>query len=128
MAMLSTSTRSLQRTLLGQTTPKRAVVSNIVTGTGVDQFIRAVDNIFGSPLQRVVSFPVPFIGNVGMIDVINYLVHTGGFKLAQSGLVAVAGAKAIGGTLPILAGALPIPGLNQVANPNVVPSGPGAPL
>lgn len=128
MAMLQASTRNLQKTLLGQATPKRAIVSNIVTGTGVDQFIRAIDNIFGSPLQRVVSFPVPFIGNVGVIDVVNYLVHSGGFKISQTGIVAVAGAKAIGGTLPILAGSLPIPGLNQVANPNVVPSGPGAPM
>lgn len=128
MAMLANSTKSLQRTLLGNTSRSKAIVANIVTGTGADQVMRAADNIFGSPLQRVFSVQIPFLGNVGPIDVINYAVHAGGLKFSTTGIVAVAGAKFIGGTLPVLSGALAIPGLNTVANPNVTPSGPGAPL
>lgn len=107
---------------------KKKIIPNVVTGVGADQTMRAVDNIFGSPVQRVFSVQIPFLGNVGPIDLINYLIHSRGFKISQQGLTAVIGAKAVGGTLPALAGTLPIPGLGQVANPNVTPSGPGAPL
>ena len=125
MALAQGQSRKLGRTL-GITVTKK-IVPNIITGTGADQTMRAIDNIFGAPLQRVFSVAVPFLGNVGPIDVINYAVHAGGLKFSSSALTAVAGAKFIGGTLPALPG-IPIPGLNSVANPNVTPSGPGAPL
>jgi len=128
MTMLTGSVKSFQKTLLGNTSRPKAVITNIVTGTGSDQFMRALDNIFGSPLQRVFSVQIPFLGNVGPIDVINYAIHAGGLKFSTTGFVAVAGAKFVGGTLPVLSGSLAIPGLNRVANPNVTPSGPGAPL
>lgn len=128
MAMLQGTTNKLGKTLLGTTSRSKGIVTNIVTGTGADQFMRAVDNIFGAPLQRVFSVQVPFLGNVGPIDVINYAIHAGGLKFSTTGFVAVGGAKFVGGTLPVLAGSLSIPGLNRVANPNVTPSGPGAPL
>lgn len=109
-------------------TVKKQIIPNIVTGAGLGNTIRAVDNIFGSPLQRLFSVPLPFIGNTGVPDFINYLIHSGGFKLSQNGLIAVLGDKAISGTLPLLSNTLPIPGLAQVANPNVRPTGPGAPI
>jgi len=128
MAMLEKQSKSLGKTLLGQTTAKKAIVPNVVTGIGIDQFLRAVDNTFGAPIQRIFSLQVPIFGNVGPIDGINYLIHTGGkpTKNVVAGLTAVGGAKAVGGGLASLN--LPIPGVNQVANPNVTPSGPGAPL
>jgi len=129
MAQLESQARSLGKTLLGQTTPKKAVVSNIVTGTGVDVFLRRVDNIFGSPIQRLFGFNIPFLGNVGLIDFGNYVIHTGGkiTKNVMPGFIAVAGAKAIEGTLPLLSGTLAIPGITT--NPQSPgPIGPGAPL
>lgn len=107
---------------------KKQIIPNILTGTGFDQLARATDNIFGSPVQRLFSIQLPVIGNTGLIDFLNYVIHAGGVKFDAMGLVAVAGAKFVGGTLPVLAGSLSIPGLNKVANPNVVASGPGAPF
>ena len=128
MAMLERQAKSLGKTLIGQTTAKKAIVPNIVTGVGIDQTLRAADNTFGAPLQRIFSVQLPIVGNVGPIDVINYMIHTGGklTKNVVAGLTAVGGAKAISGGLGSLN--LPIPGVQSVANPNVVPSGPGAPL
>ena len=129
MAQLESQARAFGKTLLGQTSPKKAVIANIVTGTGVDVFLRRVDNIFGSPIQKLFGFNVPFLGNVGLIDFANYVIHTGGkvTKNVMPGLVAVGGAKAIEGTLPLLSGTLAIPGLSSsTSNPG--PSAAGAPL
>lgn len=127
MAMLEKPSRSLAKTLLGQTSPKKAIVANIVTGVGVDQSVRALDNTFGAPLQRLLSVPVPVLGNVGPIEIINYFIHTGGkpTKNVIAGLSAVFGSQVVKGTAALN---FPIPGLGNVANPNVTPSGPGAPL
>ena len=129
-AMVTSISKPLGKTLLGQTSAKKGIVVNMVTGTGVGNTLRAVDNIVGSPLQRIFSLPLPVIGTVGPLDLINYVIHTGGRLTGNvtSGLSAVVGDKVISGGLGSLAGSLPIPGVSQVANPNVTPSGPGAPL
>jgi len=69
--------------------------TNIITGTGFDAVGKAVDGIFGSPIQRIFSFNLPIIGPVGVIDILNYLVHSRGKLVSQNGLIAVIGAKVV---------------------------------
>jgi len=127
MAILQKPLQSVSKTLLGEAGgKKRGIVPTIVLGTGADQTMRALDNVLGSPLQRIFGFNLPFLGNVGVIDLINYLIFAGGFKISTQGLMAVAGAKAVGGVLPVLSGVLNIPGIGQAAQAGI-PSGPGAP-
>lgn len=82
----------------------RGIIQNSVTGIGFDQFSRTVDNMFGSPVQRIISIPVPFLGNVGPIDVANYFVHANGLRLSKNGLIAVLSAKIVQGVLPSIGG------------------------
>ena len=70
------------------------------TGVGFDQGMKAVDNILGSPLQKSLSFNLPIIGSVGLIDVINYMTHAGGLKISKKGFAAIGGAKFVAGVLP----------------------------
>ena len=51
----------------------KGIIQNVVTGIGADQTMRLVDNVFGSPVQKIFSFNLPIIGNVGTIDLLNYI-------------------------------------------------------
>ena len=72
----------------------KGIIQNSVTGIGFNTVALVVDGIFGSPVSRIFSFNLPFIGPVGPIDVLNYVVHAGGLKMSKKGLVAVLAAKA----------------------------------
>jgi len=88
---------------------KKGIIPTVASGVGVDMTIRALDRLVGSPLQRFAGFNVPFIGNVGIIDALNFLIFSAGGKNMKGGIVAVAGAKFVGGTLPALGG-IQLPG------------------
>jgi len=89
------------------------IVQNAITGIGFDQLARAVDSVVGSPVQGIFSFNLPFIGGVGIIDVINYLLHSGGKIISKNGIVAVGAAKFVTGTLPAIGG-IAIPSIGNV--------------
>jgi len=128
MAAFQKTSMKFRRTLLGDSSPKKAIVVNVVTGTGVDTTLRAVDNVFGSPLQRIFAIQVPVVGNVGPIQVANYLIHAGGLKASLSGLIAVLGATLVRGGIGSISNVLAIPGIGAIANPSATPGGPGAPI
>ena len=89
------------------------LVANAVTGIGFDQLARAVDGVVGSPVQGIFSFNVPIIGPVGIIDLINYLVHSQGKIVSKKGLIAVGAAKFVTGALPAIGG-ISIPSIGNV--------------
>ena len=72
----------------------KGIIQTSVTGIGFNTVAAVVDGIFGSPVQRIFSFNLPFIGPVGPLDVLNYVIHAGGLKLSKKGLIAVLAAKA----------------------------------
>ena len=58
---------------LGEKTPKkRGILPTVASGVGVDVTMRAIDRIVGSPLQKFAGFNIPFLGNVGVIDGLNF--------------------------------------------------------
>jgi hypothetical protein len=77
----------------------KGIVQNFVTGVGADTTMRLLDNIVGSPVQRIFSFNLPIIGSIGPIDLLNYVAHAGGFKVSRKGLIAVGAAKIASGAL-----------------------------
>jgi len=89
------------------------IVQNAVTGIGFDQLARAVDSVVGSPVQGIFNFNLPFIGGVGIIDVVNYFLHSGGKIISKNGFVAVGAAKFVTGTLPAIGG-IAIPSIGNV--------------
>ena len=117
---------SLQRTTSKIIPSSKGIIQNAVTGVGADLTMRTVDNVFGSPVQRIASVNIPFIGPVGAIDFINYVGHAGGFKLSKKGLIAVISAKMVTGTLTAL-GPIKLPGSGIVSTgPVTAGSGPTA--
>ncbi len=100
MASLSLITKQTSKLI----PTSKGILQNVVTGVGTDKTLRALDNVVGSPLQRITSFNLPFIGNFGVIDFINYIGHSGGLKISRKGLIAVLSAKAIDGVLPSIGG------------------------
>ena len=87
--------------LVGEKTPKkRGILPGIAGGAGVDVTLKAIDNLVGSPLQRFAGFNVPFLGNVGIIDAMNFLIFSGGGRNIKGGVIAVGGAKLVTGALP----------------------------
>lgn len=97
-------------------------------GVGIDMTIRAFDRLIGSPLQKFAGFNVPFVGNVGVIDAVTFLITSAGGKNIRQGAVAVAGAKFVGGTLPSLGG-IQLPGSVTAGVGSPVASGiAGAPV
>ena len=77
----------------------KGIIQNVITGIGADTTMRLMDNIVGSPVQRIFSFNLPILGNIGPIDFLNYIAHSGGFKISRKGLIAVAAAKVASGAL-----------------------------
>lgn len=78
----------------------KGVLGTAASGIGTDVLMRTIDNIVGSPVQRIFSFNLPLLGTIGPIDVLNYSVHAGGFKINKTGFLAVIAAKIAGGVLP----------------------------
>tara|TARA_R110000851_G_scaffold274074_1_gene426718 strand:- start:8493 stop:8858 length:366 start_codon:yes stop_codon:yes gene_type:complete len=78
----------------------RTIVQASFTGIGFDQGMKAVDNLIGSPLQKTLSFNLPILGPVGLIDIINYMTHAGGLKVSKKGIAAVGASKFVAGVLP----------------------------
>lgn len=124
MAMLA----SIQRPLKKVVPASRGVAQNALTGVGFDKLGKAVDSVVGSPVQRIISFPVPFLGTVTLIDVMNYLVHANGLRLSKNGFIAVAAARFVDGTLPAI-GSISLPGSVNAGQGSSVAAGvPGAPI
>ncbi len=114
---------------LGEKTPKkRGILPTVASGVGVDVTMRAIDRIVGSPLQKFAGFNVPFLGNVGVIDALNFLIFSAGGRNVKGGVIAVAGAKFVGGALPAL-GSIQLPGSVSAGTTASVASGvAGAPV
>jgi len=115
--------------LLGERTiKKRGIIPTMVGGIGVDMTLRAFDRLLGSPMQKFAGINVPFIGNVGIIDVVTFLIFSAGGKNMKGGIVSVAGAKFVGGTLPSI-GSIQLPGSITAGTGSSVASGTaGAPV
>jgi len=93
MQILEGTTSKARQLLIGQRQPtKKGILPTAVSGVGTDVTLRFLDGLIGSPMQRFITFPVPFIGGVGIIDAINFLVN-GGPRNFRGGLTAVIGAK-----------------------------------
>ena len=109
----------------------KGIIQNFVTGVGADQTMRLLDNIVGSPVQKIFSINLPIIGNVGPIDFLNYIAHAGGFKISKKGLIAVGAAKMASGALTNL-GPIRLPGVTQAqstpSQPSAVGSSGGLPI
>ena len=79
---------------------KRGVIPTAIMGVGVEAGLIAIDNIVGGPIQRLFSVNAPFVGRIGPIDAIVFIIMSNGFKNLRSGATAVLGAKIIlGGAL-----------------------------
>lgn len=103
----------------------KGVLATSASGIGTDMLMRTIDNLVGSPVQKIFSFNLPVIGTVGPIDVLNYSVHAGGFKLSKNGLIAVLAAKIAGGALTNL-GPIRLPQTSTNAAGGSNPSGQGS--
>lgn len=77
----------------------KGVLGTAASGIGTDVLMRTVDNVVGSPVQRIFSFNLPVVGTVGLIDAINYVLHAGGFKISKNGIIALLAAKITSGAL-----------------------------
>jgi len=82
----------------------KGVIQNSVTGIGADSLMKTLDNVVGSPLQKIFSINLPILGSVGVIDIINYFGHANGLKLSRKGFTAVIAAKVASGVLPSIGG------------------------
>lgn len=103
----------------------KGVIQNFVTGVGADQTMRLIDNVFGSPVQKIFSVNLPLIGNVGPIDFLNYVAHAGGFKVSKKGLIAVGAAKVSAGVLPSI-GPIRLPSVTTAQSTPTQPSAVGS--
>ena len=74
----------------------KTIIQAGFTGVGFEQGMKAIDNL----MQRSLSFQIPILGSVGLIDVFNYMVHSGGFKISKKGIAAVGASKFVSGVLP----------------------------
>ena len=99
------------------------VLATSASGIGTDMLMRTIDNVVGSPVQRIASFGLPVVGTVGPIDVLNYIVHAGGLKLSKNGLIAVLAAKITAGVLPSI-GPIRLPQTTVNASGGSQPAGP----
>ena len=102
----------------------KGIIQNVVTGIGADQTMRLIDNVVGSPVQKIFSFNLPIIGNVGPIDFLNYVAHAGGFKISKKGFIAVGASKLVAGTLSNI-GPIRLPNVVSQASTNSTPSASG---
>lgn len=103
----------------------KGIIQNFVTGVGADQTMRLIDNVIGSPVQKIFSVNLPLIGNVGPIDFLNYIAHAGGFKISKKGLIAVGAAKIAAGVLPNI-GPIRLPSVTTAQSTPTQPSAVGS--
>ena len=91
----------VSQVLLGEReVKKRGIIPTAIMGVGLEAGLRAADNIIGGPIQRLFSVNAPFVGTIGPLDAIVFLVMSNGFKNLRGGATAVIGAKVIlGGAL-----------------------------
>jgi len=87
----------------------KGIIGMAASGAGTDAIMRTIDGLVGSPVQRIFSFSIPVLGTIGPIDALNYLVHAGGLKISKNGLIAVAAAKVVSGSLSAI-GPISLPG------------------
>ena len=106
---LSKPIEKVSTIFLGQRTPtKKGIIPTAVSGTGAEIAMKSVDNIFGGPVQNILSINLPIVGTVGPIDALNFMIH-GGFRNIKGGLTAVIGSKVLVGGLRSL-GPISLPG------------------
>ena len=99
MAMTST----IQKTVTKFSTKSTGILGQAASGIGTNRLMRFTDNVLiGGRTQSVFAIPIPFIGQADLIDLFNYIVHAGGFKLSKKGFVAVVSAKVEQGVLPLI--------------------------
>ena len=114
--MLEKSFSKAGQLFLGESTPrKKGLIPTAVSGTGAEVAMKSVDNIFGSPVQRIFSLNLPIVGPVGPIDFINFMIH-GGFRNIRGGITAVVGSKVLVGGLRSL-GPITLPGGTPTGSP-----------
>ncbi len=106
---------SVQKFATRFSTKGKGILATSASGMGTDMLMRTIDNIVGSPVQSIFSFNIPVLGTIGPIDLLNYTVHAGGFKVSKNGLIAVASAKIGGGLLPQI-GPVKLPQANNAAS------------
>ena len=87
----------------------RSTLGVAAGGIGSDLLMRAIDGVFGSPVQKIFSFNIPVLGTIGPIDILNYMIYAGGLKVSKRGLIAVGAAKLVGGALTNI-GPIALPG------------------
>jgi len=106
----------------------RSTLGVAAGGIGSATLMRVVDNLFGSPIQKSLSFNLPVVGKVGLIDVFNYLIYAGGLKPSKRGLIAVGADKVAAGGLPSI-GPINLPFSRNLSQQASVQAGAaGAPL
>ena len=124
MSLLEQPVSKVRQILIGDKQPKKkGLVPTAVSGIGTDAAIRIVDNFIGSPMQKFASINIPFIGPVGVIDALNFLVN-GGPRNIKGGLTAVIGARIAIGTITNL-GPIKFPSVVNQASTNSTPSASG---
>ena len=109
------ATQKVSKVLLGETSAKkRGLLPTAVIGAGAEAAMRMIDNIVGGPIQRIFSVNAPFVGTLGPIDFINFMIFSNGAKNIRQGITAVVGAKIIlgGGLSGIALPALGSAGIN----------------
>jgi hypothetical protein len=122
--MLEGTTGKARKFLIGEQQPrKKGIIPTAVSGVGTDITLRFVDRLVGSPLQRFATFPLPVIGGVGVIDIINFLVN-GGPRNMRGGATAVIGAKVMTAGLTSL-GPIRIPATQTNPTGSTIAQAPG---
>ena len=99
--VLKGARNKVSQVLLGEREgKKRGLIPTAIMGVGLEAGLRAADNIVGGPIQRLFSVNAPFVGTIGPLDAIVFLIMSNGFKNLRGGATAVLGAKIIlGGAL-----------------------------
>jgi len=125
------ATSKVSNILIGErTTKKRGLLPTAVIGAGAEAAMRMIDNIVGGPIQRIFSVNAPFVGTLGPIDFINFMIFSNGAKNIRSGVTAVIGAKIIlgGGFGGIALPALGTAGINLSEQSSTAAGQSGGPI
>lgn len=81
------------------------------SGIGVDQGLKFADNVLLRGFMQNIGIPVPLVGRLSLIDIINFIAHNGGNVIPKSTkpFIAFGAAKIVQG------GRLAIPGAQSPA-------------
>ena len=100
MVLKGVRTKASQILLGEKEVKKRGIIPTALMCVGLEAGLRAADNIVGGPIQRLFSVNAPFVGTIGPLDAVVFLIMSNGFKNIRAGATAVIGAKIIlGGAL-----------------------------